>query len=79
MAKLRAFADKHKEKLLKFSSDWEKVRGPLIEEYRELKDSFSKREVCLHSEYFTTLISGRNSSQTGASESDACRDERTPT
>ena len=34
-----------KEKLLDWQNKWEAIRAPLIEEYRDLKFKFSKREV----------------------------------
>lgn len=44
MRKLKDFAEKQKEKLLKFADDWERVRAPLVDEYRRLSLAFAGRE-----------------------------------
>jgi hypothetical protein len=48
-----------KEKLLGWQAEWEKIRVPLVEEYRELKFKFSKREVSLHGLPLLTTIRKR--------------------
>jgi len=42
---LRDFAVKSKEKLLDYAQKWEEVRAPMVEEFRVMKDAYSKREV----------------------------------
>lgn len=45
IAKLKQLAEERKEKLIAFAEKWEEVRAPLVDQYRSMKDSWSKREV----------------------------------
>jgi len=44
ITKLKELAEERKEKLLGFAEKWEEVRAPLVEQYRAMKDSWSRRE-----------------------------------
>ena len=46
MKELESSIEGFRSKLLEWQGKWETVRSELIEEYRNVKFSFSQREVC---------------------------------
>jgi len=45
IAKLKLLAQQNSETLKKLAADWEKVRQPLVEEYRLLRDKMADKEA----------------------------------